>query len=59
MVSHDDSRCIELKRGNVGTMMEMWTVRSDPEKKVSIPRSIQFYEGGKKILIFILETGEM
>jgi hypothetical protein len=39
--------------------MEMWTVRSDPEKKVSIPRSIQFYEGGKKILIFILETGEM
>jgi hypothetical protein len=45
--------------GKTGTMMELWSVRSDSEKKVSIPRSIQFYEGGKKILIFILETGEM
>ena len=45
--------------GRNGTMMELWSVRSNPEKKVSIPRSIQFYEGGKKVLIFILETGEM
>lgn len=45
--------------GKTGTMMKLWSVGSDPEKKVSIPRSIQFYEGGKKILIFILETGEM
>jgi len=45
--------------GKNGTMMELWSAKSDPEKKVSIPRSIQFYEGGKKILIFILETGEM
>ena len=45
--------------GRNGPMMELWSVKSDPGKKVSIPRSIQFYEGGKKILIFVLETGEM
>jgi hypothetical protein len=45
--------------GRNGTMTELWSVKGDPEKKVAIPRSIQFYEGGKKILIFILETGEM
>lgn len=50
---------VRLTRGIVGTMIELWTVRSDPEKKISIPRSIHFYEGGKKLLIFILETGEM
>ena len=44
--------------GRNGTMMELWSVKSDPER-VSIPRSVQFYEGGKKVLIFILETGEM
>ncbi|KDR79751.1 hypothetical protein GALMADRAFT_136362 [Galerina marginata CBS 339.88] len=42
-----------------GTMMELWSVKADSDKKVCIPRSIQFYEGGKKVLIFILETGEM
>jgi len=40
-------------------MSELWSFKSDPVKKISIPRSIQFYEGGKKVLIFILETGEM
>ena len=45
--------------GKNGTMMECWSVKSDPAKKASIPHSIPFYEGGKKILIFILETGEM
>jgi len=42
-----------------GTIMELWSVRSDSDIKTSIPRSIQFYEGGKKVLIFFLETGEM
>ena len=44
--------------GRTGTMMELWSVKGDPEK-VSIPCAIQFYDGGKKILIFVLETGEM
>ena len=45
--------------GRTGTVMELWLVKGDLEKKVSIPCSIQFYDGGKKILIFVLETGEM
>ena len=63
MVSHDDETlgvCIQLTNWAIaGTMSELWSFKSDPVKKISIPRSIQFYEGGKKVLIFILETGEM
>ncbi|KAF8879904.1 hypothetical protein CPB84DRAFT_1751062 [Gymnopilus junonius] len=37
--------------GRNGTMTESWSARSDENKK--------FYDGGRKILIFVLETGEM
>ena len=43
----------------LGTMMKRWTNTVQADKKVSIARAIEFYEDYKKILIFVLETGEM
>jgi hypothetical protein len=43
----------------LGTMMKLWTNTVQADKKVSIARAIEFYEDYKKILIFVLETGEM
>lgn len=45
--------------GRNGTMIELWSTKSNDNKKIGIPRSIQFYDGGKKVLVFMLETGEM
>ena len=58
-ITSHHSRIALYDIGKTGTMMEVWSIRSDPDKKISIPCSIQFYDGGKKNLIFILETGEM
>ena len=43
----------------LGTMMMLWTNTVNADKKVSIARVISFYEDYEKILIFVLETGEM
>lgn len=43
----------------LGTMMKLWTNTVYADKKVSIARAIEFYEDYKKLLIFVLETGEM
>ena len=40
-------------------MMKLWTNSVNGDKKVSIARSIEFYQDYKKMLIFVLETGEM
>jgi hypothetical protein len=42
-----------------GTMMKLWTYAINADKKVSIARAIKFYENYEKVLIFVLETGEM
>ena len=42
-----------------GTMMMLWTNTVNADKKPSIARSIKFYENYEKVLIFVLETGEM
>ena len=39
--------------------MTLWTNTVNSDKKVSIARVISFYEDYEKILIFVLETGEM
>lgn len=39
--------------------MALWTNTVNPDKKVAIARAIMFYENYEKILIFVLETGEM
>ena len=44
---------------NIGTMMKLWMNHVHADKKVSIARAIEFYEDYKKMLIFVLETGEM
>lgn len=44
---------------NLGTMMKLWTNTVNADKKVSIARAIEFYQDYKKMLIFVLETGEM
>jgi len=49
---------INLSR-NLGTMMKLWTDTVNADKKVSIARAIEFYQDYKKMLIFVLETGEM
>ena len=49
---------INLSR-NLGTMMKLWTDTVNANKKVSIARAIEFYQDYKKMLIFVLETGEM
>jgi hypothetical protein len=40
-------------------MMKLWTNTVQADKKVSIARTIGFYDDYKKLLIFVLETGEM
>ena len=42
-----------------GTMMTLWTNTVNADKKPSIARDIKFYENYGKILIFVLEIGEM
>jgi hypothetical protein len=42
-----------------GTMMLLWTSTVHADKRVAIPRAIRFYDNQRKILIFVLETGEM
>jgi len=39
--------------------MKLWTDTVNANKKVSIARAIEFYQDYKKMLIFVLETGEM
>jgi hypothetical protein len=39
--------------------MKLWTNTVNADKKVSIARAIEFYQDYKKMLIFVLETGEM
>jgi len=39
--------------------MMLWTNTVNADKKVSIARTIKFYEEQEKMLIFVLETGEM
>ena len=39
--------------------MMLWTNTVNADKKVSIARAIKFYEEEEKMLIFVLETGEM
>jgi hypothetical protein len=37
----------------------LWNGFVDSNKNACIARSIRFYDGGRKILVFILETGAM
>ena len=39
--------------------MALWTNTVNADKKVAITWAIKFYENYEKILIFVLETGEM
>jgi hypothetical protein len=39
--------------------MKLWTNTIDADKKSFIARAIKFYQDYEKILIFVLETGEM
>ena len=39
--------------------MMLWTNTVNANKKVSIAHAIKFYEEEEKMLIFVLETGEM
>ena len=39
--------------------MMLWTNTVNADKKVSIAHAIKFYEEEEKMLIFVLETGEM
>ena len=45
--------------GKHGTMMKLWTHTVNADKKVAIARAIKFHNDYKKMLIFVLETGEM
>ena len=40
-------------------MMKLWTSTVDADKKISIARAIKFYQDYEKVLVFVLETGEM
>lgn len=40
-------------------MVLLWTATADPEKGACIAKSIRFFDGGRKVLVFVLETGEM
>ena len=42
-----------------GTMMKLWMNTINADKKSSITRAIKFHENYEKVLIFVLETGEM
>jgi hypothetical protein len=39
--------------------MLLWTSTVHADKRVAIARAIRFYDNQQKILIFVLETGEM
>jgi hypothetical protein len=39
--------------------MKLWMNTVHADKKVSIARAIEFYDDHKKLLIFVLETGDM
>ena len=43
----------------LGTMVLLWTHPVDQEKTAYIAKSVHFYDGGRKVLIFVLESGEM
>ncbi|KAF8817372.1 WD40 repeat-like protein, partial [Phlegmacium glaucopus] len=45
--------------GEHGTMIMLWRNTVNADKKVSITHAIKFYEDYEKILIFVLEAGEM
>jgi hypothetical protein len=40
-------------------MLKLWTNTVHADKKVSIARAIEFYDDYKKLLVFVLETGDM
>lgn len=40
-------------------MMLLWTSTVHADKRTAIARAIRFYDSQRKILIFVLETGEM
>ena len=42
-----------------GSMMMLWVNTVSPDKQVSTARAINFHEDYEKVLIFVLETGEM
>ena len=42
-----------------GTMMTLWMNTINADKKASITYGIKFYDDYEKILIFVLEMGEM
>lgn len=44
---------------NIGTMLRLWTVSVGLDHSPVIARSLAFSDFGGKILIFVLETGEM
>ena len=39
--------------------MLLWTSTVHADKRVAIARAIRFYDDQRKVLIFVLETGEM
>ena len=39
--------------------MLLWTSTVHTDKRVAIARAIHFYDDQRKVLIFVLETGEM
>lgn len=43
----------------LGTMLLLWTYTVHADKRVAIARAVRFYDNHRKILIFVLETGEM
>jgi len=42
-----------------GTMVRLWQAAVDCDKFAYIAKSMRFYESGRKVLIFVLESGEM
>lgn len=42
-----------------GTMVCLWEATVDGHKTAYIAKSVRFYESGRKVLIFVLESGEM
>ena len=43
----------------LGTMVCLWQATVDCNKVACIAKSVRFYESGQKVLIFVLESGEM
>jgi len=40
-------------------MVLLWAATADPDKAACIAKNVRFYNGGRKVLVFVLETGEM